>query len=50
VLKDAASGSANLMEPIFAVVREYATLGEICNVLRGFLANTGTGVRDDTED
>jgi methylmalonyl-CoA mutase, N-terminal domain len=34
-LKDAASGSTNLMEPILAAVREYATLGEICNVLRG---------------
>ncbi len=33
-LKDAASGSTNLMEPILAAVREYATLGEICNVLR----------------
>ncbi len=33
-LKEAASGSANLMEPILAAVREYATLGEICNVLR----------------
>ncbi|MBN1903873.1 MAG: methylmalonyl-CoA mutase family protein [Deltaproteobacteria bacterium] len=33
-LKEAASGSTNLMEPILAAVREYATLGEICNVLR----------------
>lgn len=33
-LKVAASGSQNLMVPILAAVREYATLGEICNVLR----------------
>ncbi|NLA74808.1 MAG: methylmalonyl-CoA mutase family protein [Deltaproteobacteria bacterium] len=33
-LKHAAEGSTNLMEPILAAVKEYATLGEICNVLR----------------
>jgi methylmalonyl-CoA mutase, N-terminal domain len=34
-LKVAAAGSTNLMVPVLAAVREYATLGEICNVLRG---------------
>ncbi len=33
-LEKAAMGSENLMEPILTAVREYATLGEICNVLR----------------
>jgi len=33
-LKLAAQGEANLMEPIIAAVKTYATLGEICNVLR----------------
>ena len=34
VLRDAAKGESNLMPPILEAVREYATLGEICNVLR----------------
>ena len=34
VLRDAAKGDSNLMPPILAAVREYATLGEICGVLR----------------
>ncbi len=33
-LKDAADGDMNLMPFIMSAVREYATLGEICNVLR----------------
>ena len=33
-LKEAACGSANLMPFIIAAVKEYATLGEICDVLR----------------
>lgn len=33
-LKDAAEGNDNLMPPILSAVREYATLGEICGVLR----------------
>ena len=33
-LKEAAGGDANLMPPILEAVREYATLGEICNILR----------------
>ncbi len=33
-LKDAADGDMNLMPFILSAVREYATLGEICNVLR----------------
>ena len=33
-LKDAAGGGVNLMPFILSAVREYATLGEICNVLR----------------
>ncbi len=33
-LKDAAKGDSNLMPPILEAVREYATLGEICGVLR----------------
>lgn len=34
-LRRAAEGSQNLMPPILAAVKAYATLGEICNVLRG---------------
>ncbi len=34
-LKTAALGDANLMPPILAAVKTYATLGEICDVLRG---------------
>ncbi len=34
-LKEAAQGDANLMDYILAAVKEYATLGEICGVLRG---------------
>jgi methylmalonyl-CoA mutase N-terminal domain/subunit len=33
-LKRAAGGTANLMPPIFEAVKAYATLGEICDVLR----------------
>lgn len=33
-LKTAAAGEDNLMPPIIAAVKEYATLGEICDVLR----------------
>lgn len=33
-LRSAAAGSENLMPPILQAVREYATLGEICGVLR----------------
>ena len=33
-LEKAANSDSNLMEPILAAVREYATLGEICNILR----------------
>jgi methylmalonyl-CoA mutase N-terminal domain/subunit len=33
-LKDACSGSANLMYPILDAVRAYATLGEICGAMR----------------
>jgi methylmalonyl-CoA mutase N-terminal domain/subunit len=33
-LKRAAEGSGNLMPPIFDAVKAYATLGEICDVLR----------------
>jgi methylmalonyl-CoA mutase N-terminal domain/subunit len=33
-LKKAAEGTDNLMPPILAAVRTYATLGEICDVLR----------------
>jgi len=33
-LRTAASGEDNLMPPIIAAVKEYATLGEICDVLR----------------
>jgi len=33
-LKTAAAGESNLMPPIIAAVKEYATLGEICDVLR----------------
>lgn len=34
-LVDAAKGTENVMPFILAAVREYATLGEICNALRG---------------
>ncbi len=34
VLKETASGSLNLMPPILSAVKAYATVGEICNVLR----------------
>jgi methylmalonyl-CoA mutase N-terminal domain/subunit len=34
-LQIAAKGDANLMPPILEAVRAYATLGEICDVLRG---------------
>ena len=34
VLREAATGETNLMEPILAAVRTYASLGEICGVLR----------------
>ncbi len=33
-LRSAAQGDANLMEPVLDCVRAYATLGEICDVLR----------------
>ena len=33
-LETAAQGSDNLMPYIYDCVKEYATLGEICNVLR----------------
>jgi len=33
-LKQVAEGSGNLMPPIFDAVKAYATLGEICDVLR----------------
>lgn len=33
-LETAAKGDANLMPPILAAVRAYATLGEVCDVLR----------------
>ena len=33
-LKEAASGEANLMPPLIEAIRAYATLGEICDVLR----------------
>ncbi len=33
-LRDAARGDINLMEPIMEAVRTYATLGEMCGVLR----------------
>ncbi len=32
-LQEAASGEANLMEPIIACVENYATIGEICSTL-----------------
>jgi methylmalonyl-CoA mutase N-terminal domain/subunit len=32
-VRDAARGSANLMDPILAAVSVYATLGEVCTVL-----------------
>jgi methylmalonyl-CoA mutase N-terminal domain/subunit len=35
VLKKAAQGTENLMPPILEAVRAYATLGEICDTLRG---------------
>jgi len=34
-LKKTAEGDGNLMDPILDCVRHYATLGEICDVLRG---------------
>jgi len=34
-LREAAAGEENLMEPIIEAVKAYATLGEICGVLRG---------------
>ncbi|HTX73995.1 MAG TPA: methylmalonyl-CoA mutase family protein [Rectinemataceae bacterium] len=34
-LESAAKGDANLMPPILEAVRAYATLGEVCDVLRG---------------
>lgn len=34
-LKEAAESGSNLMEPIIHAVRAYASLGEICTVLRG---------------
>ncbi len=34
-LRDAAAGTQNLMPPILDAVRAYATLGEMCDVLRG---------------
>ena len=34
-LRTAAQGTDNLMPPILAAVKTYATLGEICDVLRG---------------
>ena len=34
-LEDAARGTDNLMPPILAAVKQYATLGEICDVMRG---------------
>ncbi|HSH77839.1 MAG TPA: methylmalonyl-CoA mutase family protein [Herpetosiphonaceae bacterium] len=34
-LRTAAEGDANLMYPIIEAVRAYATLGEICDVMRG---------------
>jgi methylmalonyl-CoA mutase N-terminal domain/subunit len=33
-IEKAAGGDGNLMEPILTAVREYATLGEICNIMR----------------
>ena len=33
-LQDAAAGSSNLMFPILDAVKAYATLGEVCDVLR----------------
>ncbi|MEO6044524.1 MAG: methylmalonyl-CoA mutase family protein [Tepidiformaceae bacterium] len=33
-LKAACQGTQNLMEPILASVRAYATLGEICGAMR----------------
>ena len=33
-LQQAAESGDNLMEPIIAAVREYASLGEICTILR----------------
>ncbi|HWJ02405.1 MAG TPA: methylmalonyl-CoA mutase family protein, partial [Verrucomicrobiae bacterium] len=34
-LKEAAESTDNLLPPILDAVRVYATLGEICDVLRG---------------
>lgn len=36
-VREAASGAGNLMTPILAAVRAYATLGEICDALRSEL-------------
>ncbi|MFC6726100.1 methylmalonyl-CoA mutase family protein, partial [Halobium palmae] len=33
-LRDAARGDANLLPPIVGAVKAYATVGEICDVLR----------------
>jgi methylmalonyl-CoA mutase N-terminal domain/subunit len=33
-LKDAARGTDNIMPPIFAASRRYATIGEMCDALR----------------
>ncbi len=44
-LRDAAQGEANLMPAIIACVESYATVGEICDVLRGeFGEYRGAGV------
>ena len=33
-LEEAARGSANIMPPLLEAMRAYATLGEVCTVLR----------------
>jgi len=33
-IKNAASNGSNLIEPILSAVKTYATVGEICDVLR----------------
>ena len=38
-LRAAAEGTDNLMPPIIAAVKCYATLGEICGVLRGIFGD-----------
>jgi methylmalonyl-CoA mutase N-terminal domain/subunit len=35
VLRQVATDGGNVMEPILAAVKTYATLGEICDILRG---------------